>query len=122
MRTSFPHRIKFCKFSGNQLSLEIFNLAGSQVVSELYEYLWVITREYQLVGNQPADDHLSNSVRKKSRCRMICAICVASFADFKSQAAGIMDIHLAVWHVDAAPENHVSAPDVHRLKTVYRIL
>ena len=32
-----------------------------------------------------------------------------------------MNIHLAVRHVDAGSENHVSAPDVHRLNAGYRI-
>ena len=88
-------------------------------MSELYEYLWVVTCEDQLLGNQPAHDHFSNSFRRFS---IIWVSCVASFADFEGQTPGPIDINLAHWHVDAAPENHVSAPDVHLIKTVYRIV
>ena len=107
--------------TANQLFPELLNLAGSQVVSELYEYLYVFiwTRENQLVDPQPAHNHLSNSFRLGG---IVTALnCVASFADFEGQTAGVMDIHLALSHLDVASDHHVSAPDVQRLKTEYRI-
>ena len=111
--------IKFFKFSGNQLLPKICNFAGSQVVSELYEYPRFIAVEIQFAHKQPAHNHLSNSFRL---CGIVTALnCVASFADFEGQTAGIMDINLAVFHEDVASDHHVSSLDAQLLKTEYRI-